>query len=94
MGVPIGVEENTSVSGAEVDPQPPRPRRQQEHEELGLGVELLDLLLPVQHVGRPVDAVELPAPVGGVVPVRRRRKRTQRPQETKNRNGANQAFAF
>lgn len=61
MGVPVGVEENAGVGGAEVDSQPPRPRGQQEHEELGFGVELLDLLLAVQHVRRPVDAVELPA---------------------------------
>lgn len=61
VGVPVGVEENARVRGAEVDSQAPGPRGQQEDEELGVAVELLDLALPVENFRRPIDAVEQPA---------------------------------
>jgi len=58
LGVPVRVEDDAGVGGRQVDAQPPRPRAQQEHEAVRVGLaEAVDGRLPQVPAHAPVDTL-------------------------------------
>lgn len=62
MRVPVGVEQDARVRGAEVDAKPARASGQEEDEQLRAAVELVNALLSVLYLRVPVYATVLPTP--------------------------------